>query len=167
MRPLTMVRVITVVCTGLLAGIFLGYLVSAPARGALSTSSFVQHQQVVHVYYASIAPALILAALIAGLTWLFMVRSNWRSAEFWLTAGATGGIVFITVLTRAVNVPLNEQLMTWSIAAPPANVRELWATWEFSHMIRTIVAVVAFLLAVGGMATGNSDKPATSDRKGA
>ena len=61
MRLFAIVRVIAVVCTGLLAGISLGYLASVPARGALSASSFV-HQQVVHVYYERIMPPLILAA---------------------------------------------------------------------------------------------------------
>jgi len=49
-------------------------------------------------------------------------------------------------ITRAVNVPINNQLMTWSAAAPPANLRELWAPWERVHTIRTIVAVGAFVL---------------------
>lgn len=164
MRLLAMVRVITVVCTGLLAGIFLGYLASAPARGALSASSFVQHQQVVHAYYARIAPSLILVALVTGLTWLLLVRSHWRRAEFWFIAASAGGIVFITVLTRAVNAPLNDQLMTWSIAAPPTNVRELWATWEQTHMIRTVVAVGAFVLAVVAMGPSTSG-PATASHE--
>jgi len=158
MRLLAMVRVIAVVCTGLIAGIFLGYLASAPARGALSASSFVQHQQIVHVYYGRIMPPLILAAVLAGLTWLLLMRSQWRGAEFWLIAAFTGGIVIIGVLTRTVNVPLNEQLMTWSIAAPPTNLRELWSPWEDSHIIRTAVAVVAFVLAVVAVCFRTSDK---------
>lgn len=159
MRLLATVRAIAVVCGGLLAGIFLGYLASSPARGALSASSFVQHQQLVHVYYARIMPPLILAAALAGLTWLLLVRSQWRGADFWLIAAFTGGIVFIGVLTRAVNVPLNDQLMTWSIAAPPTNLRELWAPWERSHTIRTAVTLVAFVLAVVAMGRGTSDGP--------
>jgi uncharacterized membrane protein len=158
MRVLAIVRVIAVVCAGLLAGIFLGYLASAPARAALSASSFVQHQQVVHVYYARMMPPLILAAVLAGLTWLWLVRSQWRGAEFWLIAAFTGGIVFIGVLTRTVNVPLNDQLMTWSITAPPTNIRELWSPWEGVHMIRTVVAVVAFVLAVVALALKASNK---------
>ena len=167
MRLLLIARVLVVVCTGLLAGIFLGYLASAPARAALSASSFVQHQQVVHVYYARIMPPLIVAAVLAGLAWLLLVRWQWRGAEFWLIAAATGGIVFIGVLTRAVNVPLNDQLMTWSIAAPPSNLRELWATWERIHTIRTAVAVVAFVLAVVAAILGESGKPTASHEKAA
>jgi uncharacterized membrane protein len=159
MGVLRMVRVIAVVCTGLLAGIFLGYLSSGPARGALSASSFVQHQQLVHMHYVRIAPPLIIVAVLAGLTWLWLVRSQGKGLQFWLIAAFIGGIVFISVLTQAVNAPLNDQLMTWSIAAPPTNLRELWDPWEFSHMIRTAVAVVAFVFAVVAMGLGTSGKP--------
>ncbi|HEV7397516.1 MAG TPA: hypothetical protein VGN86_13475, partial [Pyrinomonadaceae bacterium] len=47
-RMLGIVRAIAATCTGLVAGIFLGYLVTAPARAALSASSFVEYEQLVH-----------------------------------------------------------------------------------------------------------------------
>ena len=50
MDVLTIVRVVAVVCIGLLAGIFLGHRTGAYyALQKLSPSSFVQFQQVVHV----------------------------------------------------------------------------------------------------------------------
>ena len=162
MRVLAIVRVIAVVCAGLLAGIFLGYLASAPARAALSASSFVQYQQVVHVYYVRMMPPLILAAVLAGLTWLLMVRSQWRAAEFWLIAASIGGILFIAAVTRAVNVPLNNQLMTWSVASPPTNLKELWAPWERVNTIRTFVAVGVFVLEAVALVLKASNKPGSN-----
>jgi uncharacterized membrane protein len=159
MRALGIVRTIAVTCSGLVAGIFLDYLASAPARTALSASSFVQYQQAVHVYYVWMMPALILAAMLASFIWLWLVRSQWRGAEFWLIAASSAAMVFIAVLTRAVNAPLNDQLMTWEIAAPPSNLREMWAPWERVHAIRTVAAVVAFLLAVVALAFKASKKP--------
>ena len=156
MRVLAMLRVITVVCTGMLAGIFQGYLMIASASDALSPSSFVQHQQIVHMSYVRIAPPLILVALVTGLTWLLLVRSRWRSAEFWLIAACTVGIVSIAVVSQAVNAPINDQLMTWSISAPPANLRELWTPWADAHILRTAVANVVFVLAVVAMSLGTS-----------
>ena len=158
MRVLGMVRVIAVICSGLVAGIFLAYLASAPARSTLGASSFVQHQQVVHMYYVRMVPPLILAAILAGLAWLLLMRSQWRGAEFWLIAASTIGMVFIAVLSQAVNAPLNDRLMTWSFAAPPSNFRELWLPWEDAHIIRTAAAVVAFVLAVLALALKSSNK---------
>lgn len=68
-------------------------------------------------------------------------------------------MVFVVVLTRSVNAPLNDQLMTWKIVAPPSNLRELWATWERVHVMRTSAAVVAFVFAVLALALKASKKP--------
>ena len=52
MEVLTIVRVVAVVCTGLLAGIFLGHRAGTYyALKEISVSSFVQFQQVVHVHF--------------------------------------------------------------------------------------------------------------------
>lgn len=52
------------------------------------------------------------------------------------------------VLTRVVNVPINDALMTWNAASPPSNIRELWAPWEQVHSIRAALSVCAFVLEV-------------------
>lgn len=52
------------------------------------------------------------------------------------------------VLTQAVNIPINGQLMTWSIETPPANLMELWRPWERVHSIRTVLAGAAFAFQV-------------------
>jgi uncharacterized membrane protein len=118
------------------------------ARPELSASSFVQFQQIVHVQFVRMMPLLLVGAILASLTWLLSIGRRRRGTEFWLIAVATAALAFIFALTWAVNVPINDQLMTWSIAAPPTNVRELWAPWEQAHTVRTIVALGAFLLEV-------------------
>jgi uncharacterized membrane protein len=147
MGVLTILRVVAIGSAGLLAGIYFGDRAGAYyARAELSDSSVVQFQQVVHVHYVRFMPPLVLTALLAGLGWLFMVRSQWRSPEFWLIAVSVCGIVVIAVLTRSVNVPLNNALMTWNIAAPPADFRKLWAPWETVNTIRAFVATGVLLL---------------------
>jgi len=144
---LTMLRVVAIGCAGLLAGIYVGDRTGAYyARAELTDSSVVQFQQVVHVHYVRFMPPLVIGALLTGLGWLFMVRSQWRSPQFWLVAVSACGILLIAVLTRSVNVPLNNALMTWSIAAPPADFRKLWAPWEAVNTIRAFVATGVLLL---------------------
>jgi uncharacterized membrane protein len=146
MLVLRVVRAIAVLSIGLLAGIYLADRASAPARATLDPSSFVKYQQTVHVTYVKMMPPLVIAAIIAAAAWLFLVRLRWRGTEFWLVAAATCAIILIAVMTRAVNVPLNNQLMTWSVAAPPENLKELWARWEQVDAIRTVVAIGAFVV---------------------
>ncbi len=93
-------------------------------------------------------PPLTLGAVAAGLGWLILVRAQWDSLLFWLVALATGAMVCATALTLAVNIPINNQLMTWSVAAPPDNMREIWSRWERVHTVRTILWLGAFALEV-------------------
>jgi uncharacterized membrane protein len=141
MDVLTMIRVVAVVCAGLLAGIFLGYRAGPQhALQKLSASSFVQFQQVVHVHYVRFMPLLTLTALLTALAWLVIIKSRWTSAEFWLIAASTCGIVLVAAMTRAVNVPLNHRLMTWNIDAPPSDLGKMWAPWDRVNIVRAFVS---------------------------
>lgn len=153
MMPLTVVRVVAVAGAGLYAGILLGDLAgAAQARPQLTPSSLVQLQQIIHARFVVIMPVLVVVTLLACIGWLVFVRSNRKTPEFWLVAGSTAGIVLCGILTRLVSVPINDQLVKWSVAFPPPNVHELWAPWEGAHAIRTVVALVAFALAVVALA---------------
>lgn len=158
MRFLTLLRVVAIGCAGLLAGIYFGDRAGAYyARAELSASSVVQFQQIVHVRYVRFMPPLVIGALLTALGWLFMVRSQRESPQFWLIALSAGGILLIGVLTRLVSVPLNNALMTWSIAAPPANLQELWAPWEMVNTIRAFVATGVLLLEAVALSLAASD----------
>ena len=93
-------------------------------------------------------PPLTLAAIASALGWLIMARAQWNSSQFSLVAMASGAMVLAAVLTFRVNIPINNQLMTWSVAAPPKNMREIWNRWEKIHTIRTILWLSAFALEV-------------------
>lgn len=166
MHLVTAIRAIAVVCIGLLSGIYLADRASASARAALDAKSFVEYQQTVHVTYVKMMPSLVLAAIVAALGWLFLVRSQWRGAEFRLVAVSLLGMLFVAAITRMVNVPLNEQLMTWSATAPPTNLKELWAPWERVDAIRTVVAIAAFVVEVFALCvkTSGSRQPRVERR---
>ena len=106
-------------------------------------------------------PPLTLAAIAGGLAWLVMLRAQWTTAQFWLVALATGAVVVAAALTRAVNIPINQQLMTWSVAAPPDNAREIWSRWEKVHTIRTILWLAAFAVELGALGIFGSNTNAS------
>jgi uncharacterized membrane protein len=89
-------------------------------------------------------PPLSIGAVLGGLAWLSIGRSQLAGWEFWLVAGATAGMMLAFGLTIAINVPLNNRLMTWSVSAPPADMKQQWEPWERVHTIRTVISVVAF-----------------------
>jgi Domain of unknown function (DUF1772) len=149
MGVLAMVRMVAIFSSGVTAGILFGDRMGATfARPSLSPSSFLQFQRIQHVHFARMMPPLTLAAIASALGWLIMVRAQWNSSQFSLVAMASGAMVLAAVLTFRVNIPINNQLMTWSVAAPPENMREIWNRWEKIHTIRTILWLSAFALEV-------------------
>ena len=141
------VRIVAIACAGVMAGIYFGYRAGPHyALQALDVSDFVQYQQIVHVHYVRFLPALVLAALASAVTWLVLLRKAWRSPEFWLVAASAVAIAVIVGLTRAISVPLNDRLMTWNIAAPPQDVRQIWAPWEQVNTARAWLAIGALVL---------------------
>lgn len=157
MDALRIVRVVAIVCASLMAGVYFSYRAGDYyALQKLSASGFVQFQQGLHVHFVKIMPPLVLTALLAALAWLVMVRSQWRSVEFCLIALSVCGIALIVVATRAVNVPLNNQLMTWNIAALPGDVRAIWAPWDRVNTIRTFVAAAVLILEAVALSASSS-----------
>ncbi len=145
--------VISIVCTGLAAGVFLGHKMGVSiARHKLTPQSFVQLGQSIHIYFARVMPILTIGAVLASMIWSVLLRSSWRTVHFWLVLGASIEMVSAVVLTRAVNIPINNQLMGWSTETPPANLKELWEPWEKVHTTRTILALSSFSLQVVALA---------------
>ena len=149
MRLLGAVRVLAILCTGLYAGIIFGDRMGATyARPALSVEDFIRFQQIQHVHFKPLLLPIAVGAVLGGVIWVWLLRSRWRTVEFWLAAAGAAAMIVAAALTRIVNFPINDALMTWQAAAPPPNVRELWAPWEQTHTLRAAFSVAAFVLQV-------------------
>ncbi|MEP6767034.1 MAG: DUF1772 domain-containing protein [Acidobacteriota bacterium] len=158
-------RFAAVLSSGLVAGIFLGDRMGASfARPALSPSSFVAFQQIQHVHFVTMMQILIGAAVVSIAAWLFLIRSRIGSREYLFLALAAGACAAVIVVTRTVNVPINDRLMTWNAASPPAGVREIWSRWEQTHTVRTVLAALAFFFALlaFGASRNESHDPASA-----
>ena len=152
MNLLPIVRFIALVATGLLAGIFLGDRMGLGfARPALPATSFVQLQQIQHVHFVRMMPVLQIAALLSTLTWLFLLRSDVRSSQFAVVALAAICLLVVFGLTMAINVPINNTLMTWNASAPPGDAMEIWKRWEQVNTVRAIISRIGFALQALGL----------------
>ena len=160
MRLITLTRFVAMVSAGLLAGIFLGHRMGATfALPTLPASSFVQFQQVVHVHYVQFMPVLQIAATFGSLIWLFLIRGRPRTAEFALLTVCAVGAIVVFAVTMIVNVPINNELMTWSVLSPPENLLEIWRPWDDVNTFRTIVAISVFCLEILALSMTMSDGP--------
>ena len=123
MSRVSSIRVVAVVSSGLMAGLLFGdWLGPSFARSAMNESSFVQFQQIVHINYLRMLPALSTVAIAAPILWLIILRTRGDTAEFKILLGATVAVAIGYTITFVFNVPVNNQLETWNFtAAPPAD----------------------------------------------
>jgi uncharacterized membrane protein len=152
MSLISVIRLVALISSGLLAGIFLGDRVGLGfARPALPPSSFVQLQQIQHVHFVRFMPVLQIAAVLSALIWLFLLRSNVGTAQFLLLALAVAGLLTVFALTMAINVPINNTLMTWNASTPPGDAMKIWKRWEQVNTVRAIISPIGFALQVLGL----------------
>jgi Domain of unknown function (DUF1772) len=142
---LTITRFLQLVFMGLYTGILFGDRIGVtPIRPKLPAASFVLYQQELHLVFGKLMPVLLIGSLLAGIVSVVLQRRNYRNMEYLLTVIAILCNAAVIILTLLINVPVNQTLMTWQISTPPENVMQLWAPWEGSHTIRTVIAVLGF-----------------------
>jgi Domain of unknown function (DUF1772) len=61
---------------------------------------------------------------------------------------AAGGLLAILVGSAAVLIPIQRRLVSRGAELPPAEAEHLRTRWLRGHMVRTIVALAALVLAV-------------------
>lgn len=155
---LRLIQFVSVVLTGLLAGLFVGRWLGAPASNQYDGSVFIEVQQRIDATVGKTAPVLIMTA-IAALVVLLIVLRDPRSPRFLLAGGALVCVIALTISTQLVNVPLNEEINTWLSQAPPPNWSQVRERWESFHTLRTVFSVLAFgLLATSLTVTAPSTR---------
>jgi hypothetical protein len=156
---LNLARFFQLLLMGLYTGLLFGDRVGVtPIRPKLPAAAFVLYQQQLHLRFGKVMPVLLAGSLLAGVISLVLLRRNYKSREFIFTTIATLCTVCVVILTRLINVPINETLMTWQASSPPENVMQLWAPWEGSHTIRTFIAVIGF----ASLAYATTTRPRTN-----
>jgi Domain of unknown function (DUF1772) len=152
---LTITRFLQLLFMGLYTGILFGDRVGVtPIRPKLPSASFVLYQQQLHLVFGRLMPVLLIGSFLAGIVSLILKRRSYRNTLFLFTVIALICNAAVILLTVLINVPVNETLMTWQVSSPPENVMQLWAPWEGSHTIRTVIALLGFAALVYGYAAG-------------
>jgi uncharacterized membrane protein len=134
----------TVVLFALVMGVFWGTWFSLSRtmdRLAPETFVAVGHEMIrnLGVPMAILLPLALLCALVTlALLW----RGGRTAALSWLLAGFLV-MVAALVITLAVEVPIDNQIETWTAAALPGDWRSIQARWELFHTIRTFLSIAA------------------------
>jgi uncharacterized membrane protein len=127
---------------GTLFGIWIGF-----DPHYLSAQTYVEQQQ------RTIESLGILMPILGGITilstLLLAALERRRRTVFLLLVAAAVLLIFVGLVTRFENQPINAQVMTWRAQAAPANWAELRDAWWKWHGVRTVAGLGALLLVLG------------------
>jgi uncharacterized membrane protein len=137
----------TIVLFALVMGVFWGTWFSlSRTMDQLSSETFlaVGHEMIQNlgVPMAVLLPLALLSALVT----LVLLWPD-RSAAFWWLAAGFVLMVAALVITLAVEVPIDNQIETWTAATLPGDWRSIQSRWELWHTIRTFASIAAVVAA--------------------
>jgi len=140
----------------LVAGLLWGTWFSlSRSMDTLSAQTFLD---VGHTMIRNIAgPALVVfpLTLLSGVAVTAMQWRRRRSALFWVFV--TGTILFSAtlIITLAIEVPIDNQIKTWTVATLPPDWKTIQDRWEWHHTIRTFLALTSLGAFVAGSLLSN------------
>ena len=134
----------TIVLFALVIGVFWGTWFSlSRTMDQLSGETFVAvgHQMIQNL---GVPMAILLPlSLVSALVTLVLLWQAGRGAAFWWAL--TGFLLMVTalVITLAVEVPIDNQISTWTAATLPGDWRSIQSRWELFHTVRTFMSIAA------------------------
>jgi uncharacterized membrane protein len=137
----------TVVLFALVMGVFWGTWFSlSRTMDQLSGETFIAvgHQMIQNLGMpmAVLLPLALLSALVT-----LVLLWPARTAAFWWLAAGFALMVAALVITLAVEVPIDNQIETWTAATLPGDWRSIQSRWELWHTIRTFASIAAVVAA--------------------
>ncbi len=139
--------------SGILAGAFvLGRYGLRPATTQLPVQTHVAVRQALIRSLHLLMPRLMVATI--GSSFMAAIAARGSTARRIGLASA----VLPLVLTRFGNVPLNDQMLTWTPAAPPSDWRSVVDRWDRFDTLRTLAAIATFVCQVLACHDTHSDR---------
>lgn len=159
MTTLLLFQILTVITTGLIAGLFYGFSCAVnQGLGNLSDAKYLEAFQSINktiqnpLFFASFMGSLVLLLI----TTYLQYRNGMSSSFYFLLAATLVYAIAVFGITVLGNVPLNEQLDKFTLisasAEEMATMRKLFEKpWNNFHTARTLASFLSFILAVVSM----------------
>jgi uncharacterized membrane protein len=134
----------TIVLFALVMGVFWGTWFSlSRTMNQLSAQTFVAvGREMIHNLAVPMSILLPIALLSALITLAMLWSGGRTAATWWLLAGFLLMVAALAV-TLAVEVPIDNQIKTWTAATLPGDWRSIQSRWELFHTIRTFLSIAA------------------------
>lgn len=153
MRSIRIVHALFTFGIGLFAGLLYTFEQGViPVLATLSATEYTRVEQgLIRALDAFPTGVIVVASLsmLLPLYPLVRLRQERHTAYWWLTALGWALFFFgVGVFTIVLNVPINNAVLTWDPAAPPADWENARTTWNSLNAIRTPINYVSFLLMI-------------------
>ncbi len=122
-------RFLNLLLTGLLAGILVSFWMVEKGLRGLSGPLYTAVHQPVNRVFAPLMPPLMTLAIFAGLALLLLIPRAYKTRGFTLTAIGTLCSFVVAMSSLLVNVPINQEVLTWSPSALPADWMQSRDQW--------------------------------------
>ena len=143
------IRFVGLFCVGLAAGI--ASCVLLMERVWVGTGRFyTELMQLLNRALTVPGPALGALGVLAMSIDTALLFKHGAGPVFWLGLAAVSLNLIALALTKLGHFPINDQVLKWNPASPPADWTTVQARWSALHVARTISAVGSFALAVLG-----------------
>ena len=144
-------ELITAILLTLVAGVFWGTWFSlSRSMHVLSSDIFITIGKEI-MKNVAVTMSIIMPASIAGM--LLLLISSWkvRTVYFYCILAALILFIMALIITLAVEVPIDNQIRTWTATTTPADWQDIRDRWERYHTIRTFLSLTSvsfFIIAI-------------------
>jgi hypothetical protein len=100
-------------------------------------------------------------ALLSALVTLALLRQGRQMVAFWWLLAGFLLMAVALVITLAVEVPIDNQISSWTATTLPGDWRSIQARWEQFHTIRTFLSIAAVVaVTISAAVTRPTEPPA-------
>ena len=149
-RPPTIVRLVrlanllAIFSAGLLAGAFAyGFFTVVPTFYDVPLGVHLTYRSALMRHNGIYMQIIMGVSILMPLWWAFTMKGPRTSRLLALLASFLDTISFL--VTRFGNVPINQMIKTWSVAAHPPDHERLLHQWLIFNAIRTVAALISFI----------------------
>ncbi|HEX5171975.1 MAG TPA: anthrone oxygenase family protein [Cyclobacteriaceae bacterium] len=99
---------------------------------------------------------ILMPATLLTLLWLCLIAAKVRPS-FYFFAGSFLLMLITLLITVMVEVPIDDQIKTWTVNTIPDNWTALRARWDTFHALRTFTSILSFVALSIGVVFGNKN----------
>lgn len=138
------VHFVSIMLYVLVAGVMWGtWLSLARTMTEYDAATFLTDGQHMIANLAPVMPVLMISAVSAGLLTLVLLFRSHSMTAAWLALAALVLMLGAMAVTLAVEVPIDNRIVEWTVDTLPADWRDIRSRWASFHTVRTFLSLAS------------------------